>query len=147
MEIWNKAHPHHAVWREWHESFLAGEPKIVQLLVGVADKVWVDSAAPDWCPECCYRIKPLPPRLVTVTYTAPMPETVAPAHGTFYFAVCGQSVHAFTWENRAENEDSLKKNSVYLRVLDAQQALKAHQQAWKAAIAQALKEGKEAFEC
>lgn len=89
MNISDKNHPHHAVWREHVQSVLDGEPKVVQVKVeccewedlsfcyaGVVDALWRETNQ--------YRIKP---RTITRTITYPEPMKVAPKVGDVFWVV------------------------------------------------------------
>jgi hypothetical protein len=60
-EIHETSHRHHAVWREYTESLLAGKPKQVEYRASVLD-FWVsaDSTNTSWDADFAYRIKSEP---------------------------------------------------------------------------------------
>jgi hypothetical protein len=59
-EIYESTHPHHAVWREYTESLLAGKPKQVEYRASVLD-FWINAGAnTSWNVDFEYRIKPEP---------------------------------------------------------------------------------------
>ena len=98
MNIYDKNHPHNAVFCEMLQSVIDGSPKTVQYR-GSEQFGWVDRPKNEtgitesgWNTLQLYRIKPV---MATRTYPAPM--TVAPAIGTKYFIVLIDSVDKITW--------------------------------------------------
>jgi len=80
MNIYDKTHPHHAVWREAVESVLAGVPKIVEYRCDNSNWYDIDTVTDGmpialWLPCYQYRIKSVTKKLVVngVTYEYPMP--------------------------------------------------------------------------
>lgn len=58
-EIHEPGHPHHAVWREYTESLLAGKPKQLEYRTKRPDDFWRDSdMSTSWHTDIEYRIKP-----------------------------------------------------------------------------------------
>jgi hypothetical protein len=62
MNIYDKNHPHHAVWKEYSESLLAGEPVAVEFRINpqhswsVSDTPSAGMVRLEWCAHFEYRI-------------------------------------------------------------------------------------------
>ena len=93
MNIYDKNHPHNAVFCEMLQSAIDGTPKTMQYRRYDAEE-WSDLDKEEggitlagWSYYHFYRVKPPEPVIITRTVTYLEPITVVPAIGTEYF-VC-----------------------------------------------------------
>lgn len=91
LNVSNRQHPHHEVWREHVQSVLDGSPKTVECSMGdeydwsaFDGETTYGVCSAGWLVGLKYRIaRPMVTR--TITYPAPM--TKAPAYGTKYWCI------------------------------------------------------------
>lgn len=129
MNIWQPEHPHHAVWREYTQSFLDGKPKSLEVNVGPG---WQSTSLPSWDKEYQYRIaRPV----LTVSYTVPMPVKEALEVGQDYW-LAGSSGFATcrSWYGHEADSIWLKKGRIHLTREDAQAAIDARNAAYGEAL-------------
>lgn len=131
MNISDKNHPHHAVWREHVQSVLDGEPKEVQ---------WRDSENCEWLGApidasgvvCLawaisrqYRIKP---RTITRTINYPEPMKVAPEFKTKYWFINAAGLYGIdlsTWMENTMDFEVFKRGMAFATEADAKAAAQA----------------------
>jgi len=94
MNIYDKEHPHHTVWREATESVLAGTPKTIQFKDSNCS--WSDTSVDSegkyrlsWRLDTEYRIKPEMKKLRVngQTFEYPVPFRGTLKHGQEYFTI------------------------------------------------------------
>ena len=124
MNVSDKTHPHHAVWREHVQSVLNGKTKTVEFQSSDGYR-WLSAifsssgvAAINWDETTPHRIaRPMVTR--TITYPAPMSD--APKEGTFYWVinVSSPDVTRFTWTGDKHDCFFLKRGMAFKAEEDA----------------------------
>jgi len=130
MNVSDKSHPHHAVWREHVQSVLDGNPKTVIRKYLDFDG-WEEQPMSEngfcgacWFPGGQYRIaRPM----VTRTITYPAPLTEAPADGAIYWVINSSSteVASIPWRGDKYEYLFLKRGIAFATEEDAKAAAHA----------------------
>lgn len=131
MNISDKNHPHHAVWREHVQSVLDGEPKVVQSRHDV-NGYWEDFNMSEkgvcnasWLPEVEYRIKP---RTIIRTITYPEPMKVAPKRDQKYWFISAAGFNGIDWtcwQNKKMDCEIFERGMCFATEADAKAAAQA----------------------
>jgi len=132
MNVSDKTHPHHAVWRENLEGALSQSPKLVQVNAEEDQTQWIflhnnDEGICDeatWSTGYRYRIaRPMVTR--TITYPAPMSQV--PKIGTIYWAIniFSNEAHVFSWCGDRHDFLLLKRGMAFATEEDAKAAAQA----------------------
>ena len=124
MNIYDKNHPHNAVFCEQLRSVIDGNPRATQVDIGGiwSDLKMLNNGLVDasWSTCRSYRIKPLAPVMITRTVTYPAPIAVALAIGTEYFALEGSLVASYTWAGDSIDLVALMQRRAFTNEADAQ---------------------------
>lgn len=132
MNISDKNHPHHAVWREHVQSVLDGEPKVVQWRA-LSDEPWLEMnvsnygvATLSWFYDWQYRIKP---RTITRTITYPEPMKEKPPTDVVYWTINPASKtgieYVGRWLDDIEDNIRFSRNMCFATEADAKAAAQA----------------------
>lgn len=133
MNISDKNHPHHAVWREHVQSVLDGEPKVVQWK-RPHDNAWFDGAGMEkfgiaklaWLSDLQYRIKP---RTIIRTITYPEPMKEKPPTDVVYWTINPASKTGIEcvgrWLDDIEDNIRFSRNMCFATEADAKAAAQA----------------------
>lgn len=130
MNISDKSHPHHAVWREHVQSVLDGNPKHIEFKSSDGYR-WLSAmfsssgvAAINWDETTPHRIaRPMVTR--TITYPAPMTE--APENASLYwvFHIFSNDVLRLVWRGDGADHAALKNKMAFKTEEDAKAASQA----------------------
>ena len=131
MNVYDKNHPHNAVFVAQLQSVIDGAPRALQH----ADPeimIWRDfgkaadgTSKSPWREDQLYRLKPL---TVTRTLTYPEPLRVAPAEGTVVWVLnvlCPRGFSKGTWVGYSGDKIYLSRGFIFATESDAAEAARA----------------------
>ena len=127
MNVSDKTHPHHAVWREHVQSVLNGKTKTVEFQSSDGYR-WLSAifsssgvAAINWDETVPHRIARL---MVTRTITYPAPMTEVPENGILYwvFHIFSNDVNRLVWRGDGSDHAALKNKMAFATEEDAKAA-------------------------
>ena len=131
MNIYDKDHPHNAVFVAQKQSVIDGSQRVVQY-ADPESKIWDDvdnvldgTPRTSWREDRLYRLKPL---TVTRTLTYPEPLRVAPTVGTKVWAVQAYwetGIVEMLWLNAPSDHLELRRGFLFAIESDAIEAARA----------------------